>query len=172
MVLGEETWAFDGWSDDGGRAHAADIEDGARHLTASFVAGAAADASNSCSGAATMTLPTPYLPGRLATGTDVDYYRFTTTSTRSVQIVLGDLPAAASLKLYKGCSTLLATSDRGGTATEEIIKSLPKGTYAVKVTSKGASSDDPYYAPHRAGRRAACPIVPRARCRSTAAPTR
>jgi len=143
-VLGEETWAFDHWSDGGSRAHAVTIADGATHLTASYDFDSATDASDTCSGSS-ITLPGgAWRPGRLASGSDVDWYRFTNSSARSVQIVLADLPKAASLKLYSGCSKLLATSDRTGTHSEEIVKYLAKGTYAIKVTSKGSSSDAPY----------------------------
>jgi len=59
-------------------------------------------------------------------------------------ICVGGLAFAASLSLFSGCSKLLATSDRAGTNTEEIFKSLAKGSYAVKVTTKGVPSDTPY----------------------------
>ena len=57
-----------------------------------------------------------------------------------MRIVLGNLPEDASLSLYSGCSKLLVTSDRAGTSTEEIFKSLAKGSYSIKVTTKGNAS--------------------------------
>jgi hypothetical protein len=74
----------------------------------------------------------------------VDWYRFTLKASTTMRIVLGNLPVDASLSLYNGCSTLATTSDRSGTGTEEIFRILPKGTYAVRVSAKGASSTDPY----------------------------
>ena len=61
-----------------------------------------------------------------------------------MRIVLGNLPEDASLSLYSGCSKLITTVDRVGPLTEEIFKSLAKGSYAVKVTTKGVPSDTPY----------------------------
>ena len=142
-VLGEETLAFDSWSDGGGRGHAVDIGDGATHLIASYVEASSRDARNTCGGSA-LTPSGAWRPGRLASGSDVDWFKFTNTSSRTVQINLAELPGSASLKLYKGCSTLLATSDRPGDHPEEIIKVLPKGTYAIKITSKGTTSDATY----------------------------
>lgn len=144
VVLGEETWDFDHWSDGGDIAHAVEVSEGATRLTASYAFASAHDAPSSCASAPVTTPNNLWRRGRLASGTDVDWYRFKVTYTRSVRFVLGDLPADASLKLYKGCSTLLDTADRSGTGSEEIIRSLPAGTYALKVTAKGTSSSDPY----------------------------
>ena len=72
----------------------------------------------------------------IATGPRVVEYSFQTSPT--------SVRRPARLSLYKGCSTLLASSDRAGTHTEEIVKSLSAGTYALKITSLGSSSDDPY----------------------------
>ena len=40
---------------------------------------------------------------------------------------------AGGLELYQGCSKLLQTSDRAGNGSEEIIRSLPAGTYGVRL---------------------------------------
>ncbi len=117
---------------------------GAQQFTASYNVTSTTDASNSCGSAVMGSTSSTWQAGRLGTGTDVDWYRFTTSSTRTVEILLGNLPQAASLKLYKGCSTLLATSDRSGNGTESIVKSLSKGTYAVKISAKGTGSTDSY----------------------------
>jgi len=58
--------------------------------------------------------------------------------------VLGDLAVAGRLELYRGCTTLLQTSDRAGTGAEEIIRSLPAGTYAVRTSGSGSSSTPAY----------------------------
>jgi glucose/arabinose dehydrogenase/PKD repeat protein len=143
-VLGEETWTFDHWSDGGARVHSASISEGATHLTASYAFQSSADAPSSCASAAIASTGLAWRPGRLASGTDVDWYRFNVTASRTYQVTLADLPADASLSLYKGCSSLLATSDRGGLGSEEIMRSLSPGTYALRVASKGGSSDSPY----------------------------
>lgn len=102
------------------------------------------DAPDRCSDATVGSPSNAWRTGRLGNATDVDWYRFSTASARRIRIVLGDLPAAASLTLYRGCATVLQTANRGGAATEEIIKSLPVGTYAVKVTALGAGSTKAY----------------------------
>ena len=143
VTLGEDVWSFSKWSDNGARNHAVLITAAAKHLTATYVK-TAGDASNTCSSAATVSSSGAWRTGRLTTATDVDWYKFSITSAAAVRVVLGNLPEDASLSLYSGCSKLLYTSDRGGTATEEIFKRLAKGSYAVKVTTKGTSSTDLY----------------------------
>jgi len=142
-TFGEDVYTFSKWSDNGARNHAALVNTGATHLTATYTK-TAGDASNTCSGASTVTPSGAWRTGRLSTNTDVDWYKFSLTSTATVRIVLGNLPEDASLSLYSGCSKLLVTSDRASTSTEEIFKSLAKGSYAVKVTTKGVSSTDLY----------------------------
>jgi hypothetical protein len=46
--------------------------------------------------------------------------------------------------LYQGCTKLLQVADRTGTSTEEIIRSLPVGSYGVRVVGTGPSSATPY----------------------------
>lgn len=53
--------------------------------------------------------------GVISSTTDKDWFKFTTTSAQpKVRIDLTNLPADYDLKLYKG-STLLGTSQNGGT---------------------------------------------------------
>ena len=54
------------------------------------------------------------------------------------------------MDLYSGCSTLLQSSDRGGNGSEEIIRSLAAGTYAVKLTGSGDDATPPYVLRERA----------------------
>ena len=70
--------------------------------------------------------------------------------TGKIRLVLGDLTTGGRMDLYSGCSTLLQTSDRGGNGFEEIIRTLPKGTYAVKLTGSGTGSTPPYVVRMRA----------------------
>jgi glucose/arabinose dehydrogenase/PKD repeat protein len=144
ISVGETDYAFDHWSDGGALHHEVITTSAAQHLTAYYDVTSTTDAANTCTSAVSGPVSNAWRDGRLGTGTDVDWYRFTTTSTRSIQILLGDLPQAASLKLYKGCSTLLATADRSSFHSEEIIKSLPKGSYAIKISAKGTGSTDSY----------------------------
>ena len=143
-TLGETVYEFSGWSDGLARNHAVPVTNGDTQLTATYAPGSVTDASDSCSGAPIGPTGSTWRTGAFDSGSDADWYRFSVTSTRTVEIVLGDLPVDASLRLYKGCSTLLTSSDRSGTGTERILKSLAKGTYAVKVSAKGTASDPAY----------------------------
>ena len=134
VVLGEKTYTFASWSDGGAPAHDIEVAEGAHNLTAHYVQTATTDASNTCAGAGAALAPSgQWRPGRLGSPNDVDWYRFRLTTTKTVRVVLGDLSTSARLELYRGCSTLLQRSDRSGTAAEEIIRSLPAGTYAVRL---------------------------------------
>ncbi len=144
-VLGEDTFGFDHWSDGGERVTPLDVDPGAptsRPSTGSTrrrtpPVRAAAPRSTAPSGARR--------PGRLASGTDVDWYRFTVPRTRSVQIMLATCRQAASLKLYKGCSTLLDdVGPDGDQHRGDREVAVGRAPTPIKVTSKGASSDDPY----------------------------
>ena len=58
---------------------------------------------------------------QIATTTDKDYLKFSnTTAKKKIKVNLTTLPADYDLKLYRG-TTLLATSQNGGTADEQII---------------------------------------------------
>jgi len=108
---------------------------------------AATDQPGLCSNATTTSAKDTWLQGVISANTDVDWFKFTTTSSRGVVVVLGDLPANYALALYSTCSSagLLATSDHGSTSFEDVVMRLPAGTYRVKVwSSAGASSATPY----------------------------
>jgi hypothetical protein len=105
----------------------------------------ASDAPNTCSQAPIQTSIGGWSPGTLGTSTDVDWYRFKIKSKTAMRIVLGNLPVAANLSLYSGCSSLLKTSARGGRSPEEIIRMLGAGTYALKVSGTGAFDPDNAY---------------------------
>ncbi len=144
-TIGEGTYAFDRWSDGSTSAqHTVPVTAGAKNLTATYKLRSTSDAPNSCNAAKVERRAAAWRSGRLSSGSDIDWYRFTMASKGTVRLLLGDLPTAASLTLYQGCSTELAFQNRGGNATEEIVKLLSAGTYAVKVTSTGAGSSSPY----------------------------
>ena len=93
---------------------------------------AAADASGRCSSA----LPAArnaWINETISTSTDVDWFRFSTTSGSRTLITLGHLAADYDLYLYSGCSTLLASSHRSGRGYDEIYRYLAVGTYRLKV---------------------------------------
>jgi glucose/arabinose dehydrogenase len=144
VAIGEATFTFDAWSDGGARNHTVTVGSGSSALTASYTAIGDVDAPGACAAAVPGAPSSAWRQGEFQTDGDADWYRFTNTSTRSVEITLGDLPVDASLRLYRGCTTLVSTSDRSGTHTEQTIESLKAGTYAVKVTNKGGATNEPY----------------------------
>ena len=144
-VIGEDNWSFQSWSDGGARTHGVGVSSGNTAVTATFARTTFTDASDTCAGASAATSPTGvWQSGRFGKAGDVDWYRFSLKATTSVRIVLGDLAVAGRLELYQGCSTLLQVSDSPGSHTEEIIRSLPAGTYAVRLSGSGTSSTPSY----------------------------
>jgi hypothetical protein len=72
----------------------------------------------------------------IGTSTDVDYFKFTNTSTqKNIKITLTNLPADYDVKLYKANgTTLLKTSQNGGTTSESIVyNNAAVATYVIKV---------------------------------------
>ena len=105
---------------------------------------AAADAPGSCSRAIASARNT-WISDTISSATDVDWFKFSTTSSSRTLVTLGHLPADYDLSLYSGCSTLLARSHRSGSQYDEIYASLPAGTYRVKVVGyAGAHSATAY----------------------------
>ena len=64
---------------------------------------------------------------------DDDYYRFTLTASRTMRFELRNLTADADLYLESASGSGLASSVRGGTATDTIVRTLGAGTYYVRV---------------------------------------
>lgn len=99
---------------------------------------------NTCSAVTTTSSQNKWFAEPLGSG-DVDWFRFYLSSTKRMQIVLGELPANYRVELYSSCSTKLASSDQSGRQFEEIVKKLPAGTYRVRVSSAvGASAATAY----------------------------
>lgn len=71
----------------------------------------------------------------IGTGTDVDWFKFSNSSTaKNIQVTLSNLPADYDLRLYNSAGTLLATSANGGNATDQIkYNNAPVGTYYIRV---------------------------------------
>jgi PKD repeat protein len=133
-MIDEGLWSFVGWSDGGAQTHAVPIIAGDQHLTATYAFTKSTDRPATCAAAGTAEAPTGVLQrGMFGTPNDIDWYRFKLTKTTMVRIVLGDLTSQGRLELYQGCSKLLQASDRAATGSEEIIRSLPAGTYGVRL---------------------------------------
>jgi len=106
----------------------------------------AADQPNSCAGVSSTSAQNTWLSDSLSTAADQDWFRFTTTSGRWALITLGQLPADYRLDLYSACGTLKGSSNRPGTAYEELYLYLPAGTYRVSVRSAASGSSASAYA--------------------------
>ncbi|HVI47913.1 MAG TPA: pre-peptidase C-terminal domain-containing protein [Chitinophaga sp.] len=80
---------------------------------------------------------------QIATSSDVDYYKFTTTGTNDISIRLDSLPADYDVKLLSSTGTQLGISQNGGTTAETIAYgAAAAGTYYVQVYGyNGASSN-------------------------------
>jgi hypothetical protein len=78
------------------------------------------------------------ISARIATATDRDWFKFSnTTANRNIKIDLTTLPADYDVKLYRG-STLVGTSELGGTSNEQIkFNNGTVTTYYVNVYGYG-----------------------------------
>jgi len=142
-TLGERIYAFDHWSDDLSTAltHPVPIVEGATSVTAVYTQTGYVDRADTCASSPAPVVPTgAWTFGSFGKADDVDWYRFKLTATTRVRLALGDLTTGGRLDLYSGCSTLLQTSDRSGNGAEEVIRSLPAGTYAVKLSGSGTGT--------------------------------
>ena len=69
------------------------------------------------------------------TSTDIDWFKFTNTSTaRNIRVTLTGLPADYDLGLYNSAGTLLYSSANGGTTSETVTyNAAPVATYYIRV---------------------------------------
>lgn len=105
----------------------------------------AADAPGTPTGATTTSAAGTWLQESLSSTSDVDVFRFTTSTTRYARVQLGDLGADYALTLLDRTGKAVATSDRSGRAAEEVYRRLTAGTWFVKVTAPHrAHSSRPY----------------------------
>lgn len=91
--------------------------------------------NNSKNTPSSATVGTSYL-SQISSSTDVDWWSFANTSTaKNIKITLTTLPADYDIKLYKSNgTTLLKTSQNGGTTSETIIYNTSTvATYKIKV---------------------------------------
>jgi hypothetical protein len=75
------------------------------------------------------------LSALINTGTDTDWFSFTTTSTsRNVRLTLSNLPADYDLQLVRSNGSVLSTSQNGSTTNEIItLNNAPIGTLFARV---------------------------------------
>ena len=104
-----------------------------------------ADAPDSCSSGIAASAKSVWLSDSIDRSTDVDWFKFTLSKDKYVQIVLGGLPANYQLALFNPCGTKLASSNRSGRVYEEIDRSLAAGTYYVRVMGVAGKSNAKAY---------------------------
>ena len=79
--------------------------------------------------------------GRLDGGEDaVDYFRFTLSETRDVHFGLRQQETNADLFLEDEDGNVLASMSTAGTANEELMQTLPAGTYYVRLAAQEAGA--------------------------------
>jgi len=97
------------------------------------------ESNNTLATAKTIAVNTS-ITAMIGTSTDVDYFKFTNSSTmKNIKVTLSRLPKDYDMKLYNSAGTLLATSQNGGT-TAEVIKynNAPVGTYYIRIYGYGS----------------------------------
>lgn len=105
-------------------------------LTNAIIVGGCTDQLESNNTLATAgTISTGYtLPALIASSSDVDYYRITTTGTNTITVNLSNLPADYDVRLLSSTGSQLGASSNGGTNAETITYSgAAAGTYYVYV---------------------------------------
>jgi glucose/arabinose dehydrogenase/PKD repeat protein len=143
VVSGETVYTFKSWSDGGALSHVVTVPVSAKTVTATF-AKTAGDASNTCAGAP-ISETGAWTSGAFGSPNDIDWIRFSVPTAGWYRVLLGSLPVNGVLSLYAGCSTLLQTSNAGGTHWEEVITHLNAGTHALKLSSVGGASSASSY---------------------------
>ncbi len=99
----------------------------------------ALEANNSTATAASITLPAS-INALIASSTDVDFYKFTTTATTNISITLGNLAGDYDVKILNSAGTQVAISQAGGTTSEAITyNSAAAGTYYINVYGYGGA---------------------------------
>lgn len=107
---------------------------------------AAADAPGGCSTTAAARPQNAWLNDTIGSSTDVDWFRFSVgTGTRAI-VTLGNLPANYELRIYSGCSTLIASSNRPSRQFEEVFAYFPAGSYFARVSGVAGASSSAAYA--------------------------
>lgn len=95
--------------------------------------------NNTFATAAAITLPAT-VNALVASSTDVDHYKFTTTATANISITLGNLAGDYDLQLLNSAGTQVAISQAGGTTSEAITyNNAAAGTWTVYVYGYGGA---------------------------------
>ena len=107
----------------------------------------ALEPNNSTAAPASVSLPLS-VSALVASSTDADYYRFTTTGTNNLGVTLGNLAGDYDLRLLNSAGTQLASSANGSTTAESITyNNAAAGTYFIHVFGyNGAFSATQCYA--------------------------
>jgi Bacterial Ig domain/Secretion system C-terminal sorting domain len=100
--------------------------------------------NNSTSTPTTLTLNTTF-NSQIGSSTDIDYYKFTTTTASpKIRVTLSNLPADYDIYLYNAKSngainTILVRGENGGTTTETLVYNTRTtgGIYYLKVNAYG-----------------------------------
>ena len=72
----------------------------------------------------------------------LDYFRFTLTAARTVELALRRQDANGDLYLEDGDGNGLSSSENGGDANESIAESLGAGTYYVRVAARAGGNNN------------------------------
>lgn len=102
-------------------------------LGGALTSAATAEPPNSCTATRVNSPQGTWRSDEISSASDVDWYRFTTTSSQYALITLGGLTGDLTLALYDGSCHLVASSQHAGTRFEDIFRSLPAGRYEVRV---------------------------------------
>jgi hypothetical protein len=82
-----------------------------------------------------------WLRNTVRSGTDIDYFKFRTSTNGYVRITLGNLAADYRLDLYTSTGTLMRSAQRSGVLFERIYTYASAGTYFVRVRSARGAFD-------------------------------
>ena len=92
------------------------------------------------SGAAAISLNTD-VKGTIARKNDIDYYKFTISSSGTINVFLTTLPANYNLAVYNSSGTQIGISQNNGNQNESIPLSVTAGIYYAKVFPKATANN-------------------------------
>lgn len=99
------------------------------------------ETNNSLSAAKLIAVNTN-ITAMIGTSTDVDWFKFSNTSTaKNIRVTLSNLPADYDLRLYNSAGTMLSSSENGSTTSESIIyNNAPVAAYYIRVVGYGGAN--------------------------------
>ena len=95
------------------------------------------DAADTCATATPIAVGAVWTLEPLATTGDRDWFTFTLPARTTAVVTLGNLQTDSTLQLQAACGATIATSNRSGLQYEELVQTLPAGTYHVRVAAVG-----------------------------------